>query len=192
MVDTEMLDKPKLDNVEFNLGLIGDVPRLKRLDRALDIFEKLFEVDSRYKLFIKGKRPEDYPWMHSKSKESELLYYKQQYDRIDKNNWGANVSFEGFGPIEEWLKKIGWILSTSEQESFHLAVAEGMTSGAKPVIMGWQGSEFIYPQDYIFKSLDEAVNFILSSECGSSSQLKDFSNKRFSKDKNISQLLSLL
>lgn len=192
MVDTELLDKPKLNNVEFNLGLIGDVPRLKRLDRALDIFEKLYGIDNRYKLFIKGKRPEDYPWMHSKSKESELFYYQQQYDRIDRNNWGANVSFEGFGPIDEWLKKIGWILSTSDQESFHLAVAEGITSGAKPVIMGWQGSEFIYPQNHIFKSIDEAVNFIHSSECGSTSQLKNFSNKRFSKNKNTSQLLSLL
>ena len=154
MVDAELLDKPKLPGAEFNLGMIGDVPQSKRLDKALDIFEKLYEEDKRYKLFVKGKRPEDYPWMHSKAKADEMAYYQQQYKRIEDNGWQDSVFFEGFGPIDEWLQKIGWILSVSDHESFHLAVAEGMASGSSPAILNWAGCEYIYPVGNIFSSVE--------------------------------------
>ena len=92
MVDTELLNKPKMANSRFHLGMIGDVPQSKRLDRALDIFEQLYRKDKRYKLFIKGKRPEEYPWMHSKAKAREMAYYQEQYSRIKNNNWQACFS----------------------------------------------------------------------------------------------------
>ncbi|KAA0915871.1 hypothetical protein [Psychrobacter sp. ANT_WB68] len=163
MVDTELLDKPKLPNSKFHLGMIGDVPQSKRLDRALDIFEQLYQKDKRYKLFIKGKRPEEYPWMHSKAKAEEMAYYQQQYQRIKDNGWDKSVVFEGHGPIDEWLQNIGWILSVSDNESFHLSVAEGMASGAVPVILKWPGAETIYPEDCIFDSVSETIRFIYSN-----------------------------
>lgn len=165
MVDTELLNKPKMANSRFHLGMIGDVPQSKRLDRALDIFEQLYRKDKRYKLFIKGKRPEEYPWMHSKAKAEEMAYYQQQYQRISDNGWDKNVIFEGHGPIEEWLQNIGWILSVSDNESFHLSVAEGMASGCVPLIMNWYGSDTIYNNRYIDKdevSIAEKVGFFES------------------------------
>src|SRR5699024_4268957 len=45
MIDTEEFKLPKQENAAFNLGIIGVVPRLKRLDRAVDIFEKLWQED---------------------------------------------------------------------------------------------------------------------------------------------------
>lgn len=162
MVDVELLNKPKLANAEFHLGMIGDVPQSKRLDRALDIFENLYQKDKRYKLFIKGKRPEEYPWMRSKAKAEEMAYYQQQYNRIKENGWDKNVIFEGYGPIEEWLQNIGWILSVSDNESFHLSVAEGMASGCLPLIINWHGSDTIYSNQYIDKdkmSMIEKISF---------------------------------
>lgn len=160
MVDTELLNKPKFPDAEFHLGMIGDVPQSKRLDRALDIFEQLYQKDERYKLFIKGKRPEEYPWMHSKAKAEEMAYYQQQYQRIKENGWDKSVVFEGHGPIDEWLRNIGWILSVSDNESFHLSVAEGMASGAIPVIFNWAGAETIYHKNYIFDSTSEITAII--------------------------------
>tara|TARA_R110002051_G_scaffold283550_1_gene345364 strand:+ start:4049 stop:6214 length:2166 start_codon:yes stop_codon:yes gene_type:complete len=162
MVDIKLLNKPKLPNSKFHLGMIGDVPQSKRLDRALDIFEQLYRKDKRYKLFIKGKRPEDYPWMHSKAKAQEMAYYKDQYTRIKDNNWEKSVFFEGHGPIDEWLQNIGWILSVSDSESFHLSVAEGMASSAIPIILKWPGADSIYPSKYIFTLIPEVVSFIYS------------------------------
>lgn len=164
MVDTDLLNRPKIPGAEFHLGMIGDVPKSKRLDRALDIFEKLYAHDKRYKLFVKGKRPEDYPWMHSKAKADEMAYYQEQYKRIERNGWENNVVFEGFGPIEDWLQKIGWILSVSDHESFHLSVAEGVASGARAVVVRWPGSETIYSKAMISESLDEAVSSIRKAE----------------------------
>lgn len=164
MVDTELLNKPKMANSRFHLGMIGDVPQSKRLDRALDIFEQLYRKDKRYKLFIKGKRPEEYPWMHSKAKAEEMAYYQQQYQRIKDNGWDKSVVFEGHGPIGEWLQNIGWILSVSDNESFHLSVAEGMASGAIPLILRWAGAETIYHEDYIFDSTYKIIEIIHSNQ----------------------------
>lgn len=161
MVDTQLLNKPKLPNSKFHLGMIGDVPQSKRMDRALDIFEKLYEKDKRYKLFIKGKRPEDYTWMHSKAKTQEMAYYQEQYTRIKDNNWEANIIFEGHGPIDEWLQNIGWILSVSDNESFHLSVAEGMASGAVPVVLKWDGADTIYSDKLIYNSTSKIAGSIL-------------------------------
>lgn len=192
MVDTELMDKPKLPGAEFHLGMIGDVPQSKRLDRALDIFEKLYAKDKRYKLFVKGKRPEDYPWMHSKAKADEMAYYQRQYQRIKDNGWKDNIIFEGFGPIDEWLQKIGWILSVSDHESFHLAVAEGMASGSSPVVISWNGAEFIYPGGCIFNSIDEACQAIVDRRIAIGSEVRECLAARFSKCENAFSVVGFL
>jgi glycosyltransferase involved in cell wall biosynthesis len=190
MVDTELLDKPKLPGAEFHLGMIGDVPKLKRLDRALTIFEKLYAQDKRYKLFIKGKRPEDYPWMNTIDKADERIYYQTQYQRIKANGWQDNVFFEDFGPIHEWLQKINWVLSVSDHESFHLAVAEGMASGARPIIYNWPGAETIYPKKHIIDNLLDVPEIIHKSNNFISFAIKDHA-KVFCKNNASKTLLKL-
>jgi hypothetical protein len=41
------------------------------------------------------------------------------------------------------------VLSTSDDESFHLAPAEGMASGAVPALLNWPGAETIYDPHWI-------------------------------------------
>jgi hypothetical protein len=41
------------------------------------------------------------------------------------------------------------VLSTSDDESFHLAPAEGMASGAVPALLPWEGSDRIYDRRWI-------------------------------------------
>lgn len=195
LVDIDLLDKPKLSEAMFNLGMIGDVPQRKRLDRALDIFEKLYQKDKRYKLFIKGNRPESYSWMHSKARQAEMDYYKTQYKRIEDNGWQDNVFFEGHGPIDIWLQKIGYILSVSEFESFHLAPAEGMASGAVPIIYDWEGSNTIYNRKFIVNSCNEAINTIKESKGLTTSlsiEVKEYSKERFSQLKNSKNIIGIL
>ena len=155
-LDFNSLNKPKNKNSEFNLGIIGIVPKMKRLDLALDVFEQLWNNDNRYKLFIKGKMPQEYSWLWRK--EEEKAYYEEQFERIQTAPWKDSVIFEGFGDISDWLKNIGFILSTSDFESFHLAPSEGMASGSIPLILNWDGSETIYKQDYILKDTFEIVD----------------------------------
>ena len=53
----------KSSNSEHTIGMLGSVPRLKRLDRALDILKIVRSEEPRFNLRIKGKLPNDYPWM---------------------------------------------------------------------------------------------------------------------------------
>jgi len=193
LVDTELLNKPKISEARFNLGMIGDVPQRKRLDRALDIFEKLYQTDGRYKLFVKGKRPEEYSWMHSKAKAEEMSYYQQQYQRIQDNGWQDNVTFEGHGPIDIWIQKIGYILSVSEFESFHLAPAEGMASGSIPIIYNWDGSDTIYSEKFIINSINNAVELIEKKLFEShSDSVKSYCVENFSREINSEIILNTL
>lgn len=159
MIDTNKFKLPKKENAKFNLGIIGILPKLKRLDRAIAIFERLWEEDSRYQLHIKGKLPAEIPWM--KSRVKEMAYYDQLFNKIENSPWKENVIFSPFGSdIAEWLTNIGFILSTSDLEAFHLAPMEGIASGAAPIIFKWNGAELIYPSSAIVTNIDEAVEQI--------------------------------
>ncbi|MFN2744487.1 glycosyltransferase family 4 protein [Bacillus sp. z60-18] len=158
-IDTKVLNKTKKDS-DFNLGFIGMCPKLKRLDLAIDIFEKLWTLDNRYKLYIKGKHPQEYPWLWNN--ETERDFYETVFKRIREAEWRDSVIFDGFGnDVPEWLQKINFVLSTSDSESFHLAPGEGMASGAFPVILNWDGSNTIYSSEYIHQNVDECVKKII-------------------------------
>ncbi|WHY33821.1 glycosyltransferase family 4 protein [Cytobacillus firmus] len=170
VLDASKLDKPKI-NAKYNLGIIGIAPKMKRLDLALDLLEKLWMTDHNYKLFVKGKKPEEYPWLWRKDTERE--YYEELYLRIERAPWKSAVIFDGFGEIDEWLQKIGFVLSTSDFESFHLAPSEGMASGAIPLILKWDGSETIYKEDYLYDDIDAFANRIIEiNKMESSSALR--------------------
>ncbi|MED4000934.1 glycosyltransferase family 4 protein [Priestia aryabhattai] len=171
LVDTERLNKPKMENAQFNLGIIGICPKMKRLDLAVDAFEKLWEQDSRYKLYVKGKLPQEYTWLWGR--EEEKNYYEELFQRIEAAPWKESVIFDGFGSdIDEWLSKIGFVLSTSDFESFHLSPSEGMASGAYPLILKWDGSDTIYPKEFLLSSVEEIVNKVIAINSASEPQYK--------------------
>lgn len=163
-LDAQKLDLPKQKDSQFNLGIVGINPKMKRLDLALDIFERLWEKDDRYKLFVKGKRPEEIQWLWRN--EEQRVYYEEQYSRIENAPWKESVQFDGFGEMSEWFQKIGYVLSTSDFESFHLAPAEGMASGAIPMVKYWEGSETIYKASHIYETVDSIVQKILELNNG--------------------------
>lgn len=194
MVDNEKFNLEKNENIDFNIGLLGYLPKLKRLDRALTILEKLYKIDKRFKLFIKGKHPKELPWLQNR--EEEMKYFKEIFERIKKAEWKNNVVFDPHGDdVGKWFKNINYILSTSEIESFHLAPMEGMVSGTKPIIFNWPGSETLYPKSIIVKNEDEAVELILkymnNEENIKSTELKNIV-KKYDKPKIISLLDNLL
>ena len=138
-IDLLDFDRPKSKNARFTLGLVGMVPFLKRPDRALDVLEELIKVDGRYMLRIKGRMPWEYPHIWSDPVEKQL--YLDFFERVAQNEvLKEHVAFDGFGAdIASWYRAIGFILSSSEMESFHLAPAEGMASRAIPVFWEREG-----------------------------------------------------
>ncbi|VFR35313.1 Glycosyltransferase [plant metagenome] len=163
-VDTATFDLPKTPDAPFNIGIAGVVPSMKRLDLALDVLETLRNADPRFRLFVKGRRPQEYPWFRQ-GRQGEAQYYLRLLQRIkDTPLLQDAVTFDGWGSdMGDWYRKIGAVLSVSDYESFHLAIAEGAASGAIPIVRDWHGAEEIYPGQWICGSIQQMADRILET-----------------------------
>jgi glycosyltransferase involved in cell wall biosynthesis len=161
-IDCHALDQPKLPGAEFNLGIMGICPMLKAPHLAFEILCQLRQKDSRYRLFVKGKHPREYDWLW-RGRPVERAYYERLYKEIDESPHGNSVVLETYGDdVGQWFSKIGFILSTSDNEGSHQSVAEGMASGTIPIIRNWPGSDLIYPPKYVAASVESAVQAVLN------------------------------
>lgn len=168
-VNSADLDRPKSADARFHIGLVGIVPILKRPDRAISLIKKLLESDPRYILHVKGHRPWDYAWEWKKAAHQDS--YRAFFESIAKDpDIFQRIVFEPFTPdIGNWLQKIGWLLSPSYRETFHLSAIEGAASGAVPLAWTREGSMEIIGEKYNFSSTEEVAGFIVSSNCSESS-----------------------
>jgi glycosyltransferase involved in cell wall biosynthesis len=184
LIDTALFNLGKEEGSIFNLGMLGILPRRKSPHTGLEILQELRKSDERYKLHIKSKRPEELDWLWKRPEEQE--YYNAFYNSIDQLGLKDAVIFDPHGSdVQEWFRKIGFILSVSEFESFHMAIAEGMASGAIPVIRNWDGVKALFPDSLIFEEIPRAVDFIINhSNPGKfdeeAAALKKYCKKHFS------------
>ena len=149
-IDCVELDRPKVSGAEFNIGLGGIVPIRKRPDRALAVLRELKRKDERYTLHIRGRLPSSYTDFNKDG--FFRLYYQDIFRQFtEPGDLYGNVLHDRFGPdMANWYRRIGWILSPSTDESFHMTVAEGMASGTVPVLWDWVGADATYPKDSVF------------------------------------------
>jgi hypothetical protein len=133
---------------------------LKRFDRALDVVETLRREDERFTLFVKSKMAWDVPWIWRN--EEEQQHYRDALFRVRTSRFlRGGVVFDAFGNnVPSWLRRIGWVLSTSDIESFHLAPAEGMASRAVPAVLPWDGASTIYADEWIVPDTDAMARSI--------------------------------
>jgi glycosyltransferase involved in cell wall biosynthesis len=161
-LDVAQLDRPKLDGARFHLGLIGMVPSRKRLDLALDVLEEVRREDDRYLLFIKSGMPWEHWWVWQNPAERD--HYADALRRVQRSPLlrGA-VVFDDAGPdVAAWLRRVGFVLSTSDDESFHVAPAEGMASRAVPVLRHWPGAETIYDMRWLHRGPAEMAAAVIA------------------------------
>jgi glycosyltransferase involved in cell wall biosynthesis len=148
-LDISQLDRPKLDGARFHLGMISIDSSRKRLDLALDVLEELRRDDDRYLLYVKSRMPWQHWWVWQIPAERE--HYSVALRRVQRSPLLRDaVVFDDAGPdVAAWLRRVGYVLSTSDDESFHVAPAEGMASRAVPVIRHWPGADTIYDRRWI-------------------------------------------
>ena len=144
----------------WNLAMVGTLPKLKGLRRALELLKCLREEDDRYKLYLYGKRPEDLPWISSNP--TEMQYYEECREFIEKNNLTGSVIFKGWVDTERSLGEMGIVLSLSDLEGSHVAASEGFAAGGISVFRPWNGVEYMYPSKYVFRTLPAMADYILS------------------------------
>jgi glycosyltransferase involved in cell wall biosynthesis len=158
-LDSAALEHEKLPDAAFNLGLLGYCPMLKAPHLAVEILTVLKRWDRRYTLFIKGRSPQELAWLQRRPQEQ--AYYRHFFATVDASRYSNSIVFEPHtDDVATWLSKIGFILSTSDCEGSHQAVAEGMASGSIPVIRNWRGAAQLYPEKYVFTTVAQAVDRI--------------------------------
>ncbi|MHC2548702.1 glycosyltransferase [Corynebacterium hesseae] len=162
-IDLDDFDRPKVRNAEFTIGMVGYVPFLKRPDRALDLIESVISEDPRYTLRFKGRFPWEYPHVWNDPLQKQL--YLEFFNRIASSRaLKEHVAFDGFtADIASWYRGIGYILSPSELESFHLAPAEAMASRCVPLLWDREGVEDIFGPFASETGTAKAVETILES-----------------------------
>ena len=147
----------------FNIGIIGILPSRKGYLNTLKILKALVNKNKKYKLYVYGKMPEDLSWV--KNDKKEMSYFEECNKFITENNLQSHVIIKGWVDIRKELKNIGFILSTSHNEeipeSFHIAPSDSFSAGNQGVLLNWNGVEYIYPEKYIFGSIEEITNHIL-------------------------------
>jgi glycosyltransferase involved in cell wall biosynthesis len=143
--------------------MVGVAPKSKRLDRAIDLLEALLAIDSRYQLRVKGKHPLEYNWLLNRP--DEQAYYQQLFTRININPLlRYKVIFDPAGDnVNDWFTMVGFILSPSEHESFHMAIGEGMLTGSVPIIWNWEGADEIWPKANVVTSVSSAKQLLLET-----------------------------
>ncbi|MCT1761204.1 Glycosyltransferase involved in cell wall bisynthesis [Micrococcus luteus] len=156
------LERPGRANRQFRLGLVGIVPMLKRPDRAIDLLRRLRAEDGRFTLHIRGRMPWEYPHIWRKMYEREG--YAGLLARLGASDLRDAVAFEPFGAdMGTWYTKVGWMLSPSATESFHLAPVEGMASGAVPIVWDRPGARGVFGEEFVLDDTDAAARRVLEA-----------------------------
>ena len=162
-IDSPGLRRPKERGHEYVLGMIGGVPIRKRLDLAIALLRQLRTVDKRFTLRVKGKAPWELPWVWKQPEEREY-FERILRDLSEDPDLSDAVVFDKAGPdVSAWLRGVGWIVSTSDEESFHVSVAEGMGSGAVPLVRQWQGASEIYDARWLHNDTDSMAATVTST-----------------------------
>jgi len=144
----------KVEGYGYNLGIMGILPKIKRLDIALDIIEYLVKINNKYKLYVLGKNYKE--WTGTSKNILECEYYEKLFERINNSQiLRNNVIFESHTESPEiWFSKISYLLSVSDIEGSHQAIAEAMSTGTIPFIYGNALKQYkldkIYPKKYCF------------------------------------------
>ena len=162
-VDVDWLDRPKLPQARFGIGFVGMEFANKRFDLALDVLAEVRRHDPRFTLFVRSTMPWDNVYAWARPQEREFVGWC--FERLERDPLlrGA-VVFDAPGrDMARWYRRVGHVLSMSDIESFHLAVAEGMASGAVPVIRPWPGAMEIYDKEWIHASVEDAAAAVLAS-----------------------------
>ncbi len=181
-VDPDRFSTHKQPGAERTLGLIGWHRQLKRLDRALDLLERLRADDDRWRLRCKGQHPWELAWLRGRRDERQWL--ERVLERIAASaELSRAVSFDAHGPVEGWLERIGWILSPSDVESFHLATAEGMAAGCVPVIWQRAGAAQLFPSRWVHADTTAAHHAVAgtsdTARRAAGAQARDFVAERY-------------
>lgn len=148
-VDPDHFTVPRSAAADRTLGMIGWGKLVKDPAWTLDVLEQLLQRDPTWRLLLVG-----HP-LPREGDERTLAYARAFWARVD-GPLAAHVELvPQTDEVAEQAARMGFVLSSSRRESFHLAVVEGALAGAVPVVRDWPvyrggtGPGAIFPPQWV-------------------------------------------
>lgn len=146
------------------LGMVGWGQKVKDPLWTLELLAALRKVDPAWRLVLVGR---DFP--PTARRASEQAYAEAFRARVVQPDIVDAVEYVGQSrDLPRHLRRIGFAISSSFRESFHIGAVEMVAAGAVPVFRDWPaysdmgGVRGLFPDDWVVGSVDEAVTRILS------------------------------
>ena len=147
---------------EKHLGMLSIYfKERKRVERAINVLKRLYEHDNEWRLTIRA----DYATGGEENAQYYLkcldiagdLPFDVEYRMIDLDSYGSEKS-----DVNKFFADKSVVLSTSDHEGFHYAIAEGALCGCLPVVYNWEwGYARDFWGDYVFDSTKQMANHII-------------------------------
>lgn len=152
-VDLNKFTFRKKENTYKICMVTGNFWEMKMINEGYRIFDMLIR-----------KYPEIYWQLHVRGeyncREMETVMKEHVIDSMGIRPYVTVYSH--VPDMNAWLEPMDYILVPSYKEAFSYATAEAMAKGIKPILNNWWGSELIWPKEYIYSHLDQAVDMFMT------------------------------
>ncbi|MBW8732158.1 MAG: glycosyltransferase [Terrabacter sp.] len=162
-VDVERYVLPKTGSARRTLGMVGWAQQVKDPLWTLEVLAVLRRHDPRWRLRLIGA---DFAVDDPNPVEREAA--RAFHDRMGDPLVADGVDFVGYtARLPEHLREVGWAVSSSRREGFHIGLVEMAASGAVPVVRDWPvyagigGATGLFPADWVSTTPAEAAERIL-------------------------------
>ncbi|NYB26253.1 MAG: glycosyltransferase [Methanobacteriaceae archaeon] len=195
-VDTNIYTGTKTEDFKNNLAIVGYVPKWKGLLKGIILLKMLKEHNEKFKLYLFGKNYREVDWIWTNPEERS--YFEECEKFIKDLHLEDSVIFKGWTERSEMFSNIGYVLSVSDIESFHLAPAEGLCDDTLALLLDWAGVEYVYPNEIIFNDINEMKDMILSTYYDEDKykkllkEMSDYAIEEFNVEKFINELKIIL
>jgi glycosyltransferase involved in cell wall biosynthesis len=140
------------------LAMVGLTPWRKRPDKALELLGALRRRYPNLRLHLKGHAPSEYGWMSNR--QEELTKYQAFFREVAELERAGIVRISGYDDeLEAFYRSAGWVVSLSDFEGCHTAVAEGGAMGCLPLMTNWGGADEVYPARLVQRDLNQVVHY---------------------------------
>lgn len=162
-VDVDRFTTDKEPEARWTLGLIGWAQRVKDPTFAVELLSLLRRHDDRWTLRLIGA---DLAPVNRRSETEHAAAFRRRALQPDVRDAIDYVSYTSDLPGA--ARRIGWALSTSVRESFHIGLMELAASGAVPLVRNWPlyrdlggGAASVVPASWVVETPQEAAERIL-------------------------------
>lgn len=162
------------------LVLLGHLNFRKGLPILLHFYQQLLKHDPSYYLYVRGEFQDPRLEMAARTMIKEL----ELEGKIEFVGWLKDLN--------SWLADKSHILSFSLEESFHYAIGNGMAAGLKPVIHAWKESREIWPNEFVFRNLDEFIALTQSGDFEPAKYRQLLIDHQLHGDRQVEQIDALL